>query len=230
MAEGWVDTPYLEQLTAHVEKCVGKVDNVLHEIVSDVVHVDVLIVEPTVEKPYYTVVTAGMSSLPMKIPKETPGEESFKYSELMMTLPSTNSTLSGKESKGSESDPPDYYSISDLKRFARYPHQADTWVGPGHTLVSADPPEPLGEDTKMTGYIVGFPFSISSHECWHFTASDGNRINLLQMYAVHTRELEYKFENSSDALFEKLEQGNALGPYDPKRESVIPRKKFLGYF
>ena len=57
----------LEQISAHVEKHLGKIQTVLHELVSDAVHVDVHVVSPTLEFPFARLVTSGMSDLPMTL-------------------------------------------------------------------------------------------------------------------------------------------------------------------
>ncbi|WP_262922976.1 suppressor of fused domain protein [Hymenobacter cellulosilyticus] len=57
-----------------------------HEIISDKVHLDVHVVDPSKDFPFYTLVTSGMSDLPMAVPE---GEEEARYAELCVLLPST---------------------------------------------------------------------------------------------------------------------------------------------
>ena len=234
MAEQWIETPYLEELTTHIEKWVGPVEEVLHELVSDVVHVDVLLVKPTESRNFYTLVTAGMSAKPMEVPKEM---AVFARSELIVTLPPDNLFLSGivaSVESGDEGvedeDPPGFFPIRYLKQYARYPHLVDTWLGPGHTLVTSDPPSPLAPETAMTAFLVHFPFAIPSHEGWKFTAKDGNDISLLQLYPIHTDELEFKLNNDGDALADKLADAGALEYIQANRSSVVKKKKFFGLF
>jgi hypothetical protein len=63
----------MDEIVAHVEKHVGKVEMVFHEIVSGKVHVDVHWIKPTTEKPVHTLVTTGTSDKPMHTPKELEG-------------------------------------------------------------------------------------------------------------------------------------------------------------
>ncbi|AJS59305.1 hypothetical protein UB51_13440 [Paenibacillus sp. IHBB 10380] len=44
-------------ISKHVEKYIGEIDGVFHEIISDLVHIDILIVKPTKKRNYYTLVT-----------------------------------------------------------------------------------------------------------------------------------------------------------------------------
>src|SRR5688572_2295375 len=74
----------LEQISAHVEKHLGKIQTVLHELVSDAVHVDVHVVSPTLEFPFARLVTSGMSDLPMTLPD---GVDAPRFAELTATLP-----------------------------------------------------------------------------------------------------------------------------------------------
>ena len=78
------DADALEAIEDHIEKHVGKIDTVMHELVSDLVHIDVHIVEPAAERNYYTLITSGMSDLPMTIPD---GAEEFRFAELLVCLP-----------------------------------------------------------------------------------------------------------------------------------------------
>ena len=73
------------QISDHIERHLGKVDNVFHELVSDTVHIDVHQVKPTSEFPFWRLVTSGMSDLPMTVPENTEGVPRFL--ELMITLP-----------------------------------------------------------------------------------------------------------------------------------------------
>ena len=56
----------IEAVSAHVEEFVGEPAHVFHEFLSDLVHVDVHVVEPRKKRNYYTLVTSGMSDRPMK--------------------------------------------------------------------------------------------------------------------------------------------------------------------
>lgn len=80
----------IEQISAHIEAYLGKVDSVYHELVSDAVHIDVHFVKPTKEFPFARLVTSGMGDLPMKVPE---GADQPRYVELMATLPEAFHTL-----------------------------------------------------------------------------------------------------------------------------------------
>ncbi|SEO83260.1 Suppressor of fused protein (SUFU) [Paenibacillus sp. OV219] len=74
----------IDRITEHVEKYIGPVQTVFHELASDLVHIDILIVAPTKERNFYTLITCGMSDEPMTVPA---GAEAYRYAELMICLP-----------------------------------------------------------------------------------------------------------------------------------------------
>ncbi|MBK9387913.1 MAG: suppressor of fused domain protein [Planctomycetes bacterium] len=74
---------HLAAITAHVEKHFGKVALVFHELISDELHLDVLLVAPCEDRPCWTLVTSGMSEKPMSVPA---GETAPRRAELLMTL------------------------------------------------------------------------------------------------------------------------------------------------
>jgi hypothetical protein len=76
---GWAGQELIED---HVEDHVGPIETVYHELASEYVHLDVLIVEATEERPVHHLVTSGMSSRPM----ETEDAEE-RLAELVTVLP-----------------------------------------------------------------------------------------------------------------------------------------------
>ena len=64
------DPRAIEAISRHVGRYVGKVAHVFHEIVSDLVHVDVHLVPPQPNGDFVTLVTSGMSDRPMTLPAD----------------------------------------------------------------------------------------------------------------------------------------------------------------
>jgi hypothetical protein len=71
------DSENIEKISEHIERYVGPIATVYHEIISDLVHIDIHIIEPTPERPCYTLVTSGMSDIAMNCPEQYPD---LKYS------------------------------------------------------------------------------------------------------------------------------------------------------
>ncbi len=80
------DGANIDLISAHIEQHIGPVQSVFHEILSDLVHVDIHMVAPTAERNYYTLVTSGMSDRAMTPPESC---EAHAYAELMICLPPT---------------------------------------------------------------------------------------------------------------------------------------------
>ena len=74
----------LEAISDHIERHIGKIAQVWHEILSDLVHVDVHEIAPTEDRPYWTLVTSGMSDRSMAAPD---GYEEWAFAELMLCVP-----------------------------------------------------------------------------------------------------------------------------------------------
>ena len=51
----------MEAIERHIQQYFGKFENVLHELSSPDIHVDICAVPPSQERDYYTLVTMGMA-------------------------------------------------------------------------------------------------------------------------------------------------------------------------
>jgi hypothetical protein len=78
------DSESIERISDHIEKYIGVPSVVLHEKISDLVHVDVHVVPPGGERDFYTLITSGMSDRPMKAP---PQFVALRFAEIMVCLP-----------------------------------------------------------------------------------------------------------------------------------------------
>lgn len=47
-----------EKICNHIEKYIGVIDNVFKEIISGVLSIDILILDPTPERNFYTLITS----------------------------------------------------------------------------------------------------------------------------------------------------------------------------
>jgi hypothetical protein len=62
------DADAFDAIDRHIERYFGSIGWVWKELASDLVHIDVHVVEPRPERPYSTLVTSGMSDRPTKVP------------------------------------------------------------------------------------------------------------------------------------------------------------------
>ena len=74
----------MEEIEQHLARFLGEPQTVLHEIASDLVHVDVHVIPPRPERERWTLFTTGMSDRPMAAPS---GHDELALAELMISLP-----------------------------------------------------------------------------------------------------------------------------------------------
>ena len=156
-------------IVAHVEQHIGKVAQVLQEVVSPVVFIDVLVVPPTPERNWHTLVTSGMSSRAMSVPD---GAEDFRYAELMICLPAE-----WKLDAASLNHEEFNWPLRWLRLLARNVHQYKTWFSYGHTIPNGEPAVPFAFNTKMSSILLmpvqsvpRFRLLDTGHKQTHFPA------------------------------------------------------------
>ncbi|WP_284238203.1 suppressor of fused domain protein [Paenibacillus glycanilyticus] len=215
------DDEAIELITQHVEKHIGPVEAVFHEMVSDLIHLDVLYVAPTKERNFITLITCGMSSLPMTVPK---GAEAFRYAELMICLPAD-----WEMSEESLKKEDHYWPIGNLKMLARLPHEYNTWFYTDHTIPNGDPAEPYASNTKLSGMMVTIPSTVESpEEFFTLKLHEHKDVHFFSITPLYKEEMNYKLKHGADAMLAKLEQAGVSQIVDPNRKNTC--KKRFGLF
>lgn len=194
-----VETKYAEEIDAHFARLYPEREtSVFHEIVSDTVHIDLNIMAPTKEEPFYVVYTTGMSALPMHLPEELEKDYShLKYGELQLHLP--EEWLVGNEAF---KDNKNYWPFRLLKELARFPHKYNSYLGYGHTIPNSADYIPYAENTDLSGVILAL---FGEDESCTVTTSDDETIMLYSVIPLYKEEMDYKLEAGMDALFYELE-------------------------
>ncbi|MBS1563470.1 MAG: suppressor of fused domain protein [Bacteroidetes bacterium] len=213
------DADNIEDITDHIEAFIGPVEMVFHEIVSDLVHIDVHWVKASENFPVNVLVTSGMSDMPMNIPE---GLDVPAYMELCVLLP--------KEwpmDQASWKDEKNYWPIRWLKHMARFPHQYDTWLGYGHTLPNGEHADPYAENTKL-GCMILLP-SISLPEGFRtLRVSADKSICFYCLYPLYREEMEFKLAAGSHELLNKFAKNQIGDIIDINRKNTCVRKKWFG--
>ncbi len=204
-------------ISAHIEKHIGPVENVLHEIISDLVHIDVHCIEPTEDRPFRTLVTSGMSDLPMNTPE---GLEELQYAELCICLPPD-----WPISKEAFADHSNYWPVEWLKILARFPHEYETWLFEGHTIPNGDPPEPFAPNTKFCGWLLFCPV-LAPEEFFELKLENGKTIHFFTIYPLYEGEMNMKLKKGTEALVEKFEKAGVTDVLDLDRKDVSKRTGF----
>ncbi len=219
-------TENIEAISDHIEQHIGKIDSVFHEIVSDIVHIDVHWVQPTDKFPFHTLVTSGMSDKPMNVPE---GLEQHKYAELCILLPAnwavdgTNYQLMEEAFK----DERNYWPVRWLKTIARFPHENDTWMSNGHTIPNGENADSYADNTKL-GCMVLFPSLSLGKNFFELKIDEEKTIKFYCLYPLYKEEMEYKLKKGSDSLIDKFEKFNVIDVVDINRPNTCLKKGLFG--
>ena len=191
-------------IAAHIERYLGPVSGVFHELISDKVHLDVHIVPPSAEFSFYTLVTSGMSDQPMHVPPEATPEQAPRYAELCILLPSTwNIPDTSEEISEAFEDENVYWPIRWLKMLARFPHEYQTWLGFGHTLPNGEGAAPFANNTELGCMLLLTAMSLPE-EFQTLVLSPDKTVQFYTLYPIYSEEMELKLVQGVDALLDRF--------------------------
>ncbi len=204
-----------EIICEHVARYYGAPVHVFHEIISDLVHIDVHIVPPNPVRHSWLLFTTGMSALPMTVP---PGLEQEAFAELMVQLPASWALQDLLADHSSDPDERWYWPIRWLKMLARFPHEHSTWLGPCHTIPNGDPAAPFHRTTRLCGWMLLPP--VGPDAVAMIDVGSEAPIRLLHLHALHDSEMNLKLQRGADTLIDRLNQGHVTETLDLKRLPV----------
>jgi hypothetical protein len=204
----------VDAIARHIERHLGPVASVFHELLSDAVHLDVHWVKPSPARPYHFLATSGMSDRPMSVPQ---GVAAPRHIELVVTLPER--WWIGDEAFRSDNW---YWPVRQLKTLARFPHKYDAWLGEGHTVTNDDPPQPLAPGTRLCGAILLRPQHVP--EAFRELRVDARKtIRFLAVVPLYEEEIALKMRDGTEALLERLRRRGVTDVIEPARASVARR-------
>lgn len=210
---------HIAAITAHIERHLGPISGVFHEIISDLVHIDVHVVPATAECPYLRLVTSGMSDLPMAVPDDVDAPERM---ELMVTLPAD-----WPITQDAFEDERNYWPVRLLKTLARLPHEYDTWLGFGHTIPNGHPSESYAPDLDFDGAIV-LPPVTTPEDFAQLVLQDGMTIDFMAIVPLYPEEMDLKLKKDAETLLDRFDAKSIQDVIQPGRTNVA--KKRLGLF
>ena len=184
------DVELIQAVSAHVERHLEPGAEVFHQIVSQWVHVDILVVPPSEERPCITLVTCGMAERAMDAPDNDPA---LTHAELVMVLPPDWPI---KEPEG-------MWPLTLLQDLAEIPHRFNTWLHVGHTVPNGDPAEPYARKCPFTGVILA-PTLLTPDEFEVLTVGE-REIHFLGVVAMYSDETDLKLTRAVEELFESFD-------------------------
>ncbi len=199
----------LNEYECYIQENFGEYKEVLHEIISPDIHLDIIVVPPTDEDPYYKLITMGVGAYAMNIPGDLQGEE-LEHMELVLYLPKTWDLRSTEEK--------DYWPIRYLKILGRLPLNMDTWLGFGHTIHGNEDMEPFAENTELNSFVLLTACNLM-YERLDLKLSSGKKINFYQMFPLYQEELDYKMEYGLNELLDLFSDEDILPVLNIKRHN-----------
>lgn len=210
---------YTEEIERYVDGVYTPEGNaqgsVYHEILSDLVHIDVHVLPPTNERDFIVLYTTGMSDLPMTLPKDFEDAAAYARAELVMFLP-PDWQVGGPGRLTTELPDEAFWPIHWIKFLARFPHEYHTFLGVGHTMPNGPDYEPLGPGTTLGGFLF-----LPAPHLDTLTCADGTAVHFLWAAPMYRDEIEYKLEHGLDAILDRLDEHQVPLPLDPKRAPVV---------
>ena len=190
----------------HYETYFGKPDSVLTDDKSDI---DIYIVNPTIERPCYTLFTQGMSGRPMHVPPEMKG---YEYAELMMHLP-FYWTLDHR--------PENYWPIEWLQKLSKYPREHDTWLFYGRLIKGREDGQPFAYNTDLSCFILGatrmLPKDSDRDAFSMLEVSPGKEVYFFTLIPLYAEEAAYRQDHSAEELFKRFDEKNISDIIDVHR-------------
>ncbi|MBR6376140.1 MAG: suppressor of fused domain protein [Oscillospiraceae bacterium] len=193
----------MDRFENHIQNTIGPFSQVIHEIVSDGLHLDVLPIPATEKRNNLTLITMGMGAYPMPVP-ERYGRKN--RAELAIRLPADWPV----EKSGAEW----FWPIALLTRLARLPYDQNTWFGVWH---DADFQEPLGTGVEFCAVLLEFldenvpPLELES----------GDELLLYNVIPLYRSEMDYLLANDAEALLNKMPEEVKNGPLNIHRKPVV---------
>jgi hypothetical protein len=209
------DHKLIRKLTSHVERNIGRVERVFHDLESDVVHIDILWIEPGPGRDFHTFVTCGMSEQPMQ---PCTRRCRCRYAELLLRLP-RSWPLRPEELQL----PRNLWPIRELEFLARAPHLHRIHLWGGDTVANGDPDRrlrPLNPATRFSATVLAEPdWTPSAFR--RLRVGRDRRIRFFSVIPLYAEEFLLDREQGAEALLAHLEQAGVDDLLDVDRPNLL---------
>lgn len=195
--ENFVDT-FLLPREEHYQRFFGSItQDIMHSTDAKQVHVDIYQFEPTQDRPFWTLITSGMSN---QRQPELEDSDNLLRTEIVLYAAR-----------------PQDWMFSVMKGLAEMPFDDNTNLHWGHTVPNGQPM------TAQSSHLTSFFFVPPFFEPLEFNELklDGDKVNFLWMIPITEAERTYAIEHGSDKLYKKFEDGDVSIVVNEKRESLL---------
>ena len=205
----------MRAIEAFYTKRFGPSKDVLHEVFSPDIHIDVIPIPASKKSKLANVATMGMSAAPMNSPRGYP-----KYAELTMQLPKDwqfdEKALSAKGGKF-------YWPIEWIKSLARLPVSFDTFLDSGHTV----PMDGMSSTACPFACALIIPLLGVTKESDGVVVAGRKKIYVYSVVPLFAEEMDMKLEQGIESLLDAMDAAG-LQPWNiasPARVNVAKAKK-----
>jgi hypothetical protein len=183
----------------HYRKYFGPMsDNVMHSINEHQVHIDIYQFEPNKKRPYWTLITGGMSDEMQNVPDgvdwASPRTEVLTYVK----------------------EPHDRV-FAALKLIAEMPFEEDSYMHWFHTISVGEPV--TKSQSELTCAFLTPP--IFEKPKFDTLELDGEKVDFLMMVPITVQERHYAKQHGGEALLEVFQNANLCPVVDENRTSLV---------
>ena len=209
------DQAILDAVKARLSSVLGAEPLVFQELIPDTITLDLLLFPPNAARTFWVVSTLGVSLRGMTVPAEQEDAAFWRRAEFLICLPGNWPGLSATD--GIVGGDAYFHPMRMLKKTARYPHLAGTFLAPASTVSF---PEPLGPESAMRSALIWWP-SFAKTDADAGVDIGGLSVNFYQITPIHDDELAFAHADGSTELNERLTLAGANMLYDLSRPSVV---------
>lgn len=187
-----------KEIEDYITEHFGAFENVLHEIASPDVHLDIAMIPASKDRNYITLCTIGAGACPMNIDDETRITYGLPdRAEYVVYLPAD-----WKLDDVSLKDERYYWPFRMLKDTARLPIWTESWLGYGHTIGPGEG-KLLTEDRPYNSVLLTCP-APDFDTMRYADLSSGKSVSFYLIHTLTSEELDYKKETSASDLIDKI--------------------------
>jgi hypothetical protein len=200
--------PYIEKREAIYQQMFGPCAYVAEDTFPGLVpHIDVYLHKPGHNgRPFYTLVTGGMSDMPMKTTEDVPPDVP-RRTEIIFYLPPD------------EEPSPEYANF--LRTYARFVYDFETLLSWGHTIPNGDPPQPLFAGTNFVSVLFLFPLFDPDAKLSEYLVLDGDPVHFLWIVPLTQTEHRYKLEKGTNGLCDRFNRVKLPFVFHRNRASCV---------